>query len=91
MTVSAEWSWWRVALAGMRDALSLPAWVVGFGLVGIGSLARDVGYPVEVAVLSTMLVWAGPRRSSSSPRSRPAPRGARSRLRSASPRCASCR
>ncbi|WP_092166010.1 AzlC family ABC transporter permease [Bosea sp. OK403] len=60
MSVSADWSWQRVALAGMRDALSLPAWVVGFGLVGIGSLARDVGYPVEVAVLSTMLVWAGP-------------------------------
>jgi predicted branched-subunit amino acid permease len=44
----------------MRDALSLPAWVVGLGLVGVGSLARDVGYPVEVAVLSTILVWAGP-------------------------------
>ena len=60
MTVSADWSWGRVALAGMRDALSLPAWVVGFGLIGVGSLASDVGYPVEVAVLSTMLVWAGP-------------------------------
>jgi predicted branched-subunit amino acid permease len=60
MSVSPEWGWQRVALAGMRDALSLPAWVVGFGLIGVGSLARDVGYPVEVAVLSTMLVWAGP-------------------------------
>ncbi|SEF93574.1 AzlC family ABC transporter permease [Bosea lathyri] len=60
MTVSADWNWKRVALAGMRDALSLPAWVVGLGLVGIGSLARDVGYPVDVAVLSTILVWAGP-------------------------------
>lgn len=60
MSVAADWGWQRVALAGMRDALSFPAWVVGFGLVGVGSLARDVGYPVEVAVLSTMLVWAGP-------------------------------
>jgi predicted branched-subunit amino acid permease len=60
MTVSPDWSWGRVALAGMRDALSFPAWMVGFGLVGIGSLARDVGYPVDVAVLSTILVWAGP-------------------------------
>lgn len=60
MSVSADWSWQRTALAGIRDALSLPAWVVGFGLVGVGSLARDVGYPVDVAVLSTMLVWAGP-------------------------------
>jgi predicted branched-subunit amino acid permease len=60
MSVSADWSWQRVALAGMRDALTLPAWIVGFGLIGIGSLARDVGYPVDVAVLSTILVWAGP-------------------------------
>ena len=30
------------------------------GVIGIGSLARDVGYPVDVAVLSTILVWAGP-------------------------------
>lgn len=60
MSVSADWSWQRTALVGMRDALSLPAWVVGFGLVGVGSLARDVGYPVEAAVLSTVLVWAGP-------------------------------
>lgn len=60
MTVSPDWSWPRVALAGARDALSYPAWMVGFGLVGIGSLARDVGYSVDVAVLSTILVWAGP-------------------------------
>ena len=60
MSVSADWHWQRVALAGMRDALLLPAWIVGFGLIGIGSLARDVGYPVDVAVLSTILVWAGP-------------------------------
>jgi predicted branched-subunit amino acid permease len=60
MSVSADWGWQRVALAGMRDALLLPAWIVGFGLIGIGSLARDVGYPVDVAVLSTILVWAGP-------------------------------
>lgn len=60
MTVSPDWNWQRVALAGIRDALSLPAWIVGFGLIGIGSLAHDVGYPVGVAVLSTILVWAGP-------------------------------
>ena len=60
MSVAADWGWQRVALAGMRDALSFPAWIVGFGLVGIGSLARDAGYPVDVAVLSTILVWAGP-------------------------------
>lgn len=60
MTVSPDWPWPRAAWAGVRDALSYPAWMVGFGLVGIGSLARDVGYSVDVAVLSTILVWAGP-------------------------------
>jgi predicted branched-subunit amino acid permease len=47
-------------LQGVRAALILPAWVVAIALVGVGSLARDVGYPVEVAMLSTLLVWAGP-------------------------------
>lgn len=60
MTVSPDWSRQRVALAGMRDALAFPAWIVGFGLLGIGSLARDVGYSVDIAVLSTIMVWAGP-------------------------------
>jgi predicted branched-subunit amino acid permease len=44
----------------MRDALALPAWVVGFSFIGIGSLAREVGHPVTAAVLSTILVWASP-------------------------------
>jgi predicted branched-subunit amino acid permease len=34
--------------------------VVALALVGVGSLARDVGYPLPVAILSTLLVWAGP-------------------------------
>lgn len=34
--------------------------MVTLGLVGIGSLARDVGHPVGAAVLSTVLIWAGP-------------------------------
>jgi len=42
------------------DALRLPAWVVGFSLVGVGGLARDAGYPFGAAVLSTPLIWAGP-------------------------------
>jgi predicted branched-subunit amino acid permease len=46
--------------AGLVDALSFPAWVVAAALVGIGPLARDAGYPLGAAVLSTMLVWAGP-------------------------------
>lgn len=48
------------AWCGIRDALSFPAWVVGLGLVGVGSLAHDVGHPLAAAVLSTLLMWAGP-------------------------------
>ncbi|GGK48142.1 AzlC family ABC transporter permease [Salinarimonas ramus] len=47
---------WR----GARDALALPAWVVGFALVGVGSLAQGVGYPLGATMLSTLLIWAGP-------------------------------
>jgi predicted branched-subunit amino acid permease len=49
-------AFWR----GARDALSLPAWVLGFSILGIGSLARDAGFPAGAAVLSTVVMWAGP-------------------------------
>ncbi len=45
---------------GMRDALALPAWVVGLSLFGVGSLAHDAGVPAGAAVLSTFLIWAAP-------------------------------
>jgi predicted branched-subunit amino acid permease len=45
---------------GIRDALALPAWVVGLSVLGIGGLARDVGHPAGAALLSTLLMWAGP-------------------------------
>ena len=45
---------------GAADALALPAWIVGFSLLGVGSLARDVGHPAGAAVLSTILIWAAP-------------------------------
>ena len=60
MPLSPDTSRSRAALAGFIDAISLPAWMVGFGLFGVGSLARDVGYSSDLAVLSTILVWAGP-------------------------------
>jgi predicted branched-subunit amino acid permease len=47
-------------LRGVLDALAFPAWVVGLSLLGVGSLARDVGFPAGAAVLSTLLIWAGP-------------------------------
>lgn len=49
-----------LVLRGARDALALPAWVVGFALLGVGGLAQDVGHPLGAAVLSTVLIWAGP-------------------------------
>ncbi len=44
----------------MRDAAGMPALVLMASMVGVGGLARDIGYPLAVAVLSTFLVWAGP-------------------------------
>jgi predicted branched-subunit amino acid permease len=49
-------AFWR----GVRDSLVLPAWVVGLSVLGIGSLAHDLGHPAAAAVLSTLLIWASP-------------------------------
>jgi predicted branched-subunit amino acid permease len=45
---------------GAGRALALPAWIVGFSLLGVGSLARDAGHPLGAAVFSTIAVWAAP-------------------------------
>ena len=45
---------------GVRDALALPAWIVSLALMGIGPMARDIGFPALAAILSTLLMWAGP-------------------------------
>lgn len=49
-----------LVLRGVRDAFALPAWVVGLSLFAVGSLAGETGFPAGVAVLSTLLIWAGP-------------------------------
>src|SRR3954451_7579808 len=49
-----------LVLRGVRDALALPAWVVGLSLFAVGSLAGEAGFPAGGAVLSTLLIWAGP-------------------------------
>jgi predicted branched-subunit amino acid permease len=54
-----DWSW-RWYLEGVRQALTGPAFYVAISLMGVGSLARAAGFPVGAAVLSTILVWAGP-------------------------------
>jgi predicted branched-subunit amino acid permease len=45
---------------GARQALSGPMLVVAVSLVSVGGLARDAGFSIEVAVASTLLIWAGP-------------------------------
>ncbi|MBL8588917.1 MAG: AzlC family ABC transporter permease [Methylobacteriaceae bacterium] len=45
---------------GARQAVSGPAWIVGLSLASVGGLAHDVGLSASNAVLSTLLVWAGP-------------------------------
>lgn len=50
----------RYLLEGIRNAIVVPAWMVGFSLLGVGSLARDAGHPIWAALLSTVFVWAGP-------------------------------
>ena len=49
-----------LVLRGVRDALALPAWVVGLSLFAVGSLAGESGFPAGAAVVSTLLIWAGP-------------------------------
>lgn len=48
------------AIAGMRAAAGLPALMLMASLIGVGGLCRDVGYPMGAAVISTLLIWAGP-------------------------------
>src|SRR5215204_670902 len=48
-----------LVLRGVRDALALPAWVVGLSLFAVGSLAGETGFPAGTAVLSTLLIWDG--------------------------------
>lgn len=47
-------------LAGLREAFSAPALVMGASYLGFGSLVRASGMPVEMAVYSTVTGWALP-------------------------------
>lgn len=48
------------ARAGIVAALLLPAWIVGFSFLGVGSLASEAGHPLGAALLSTVLIFAAP-------------------------------
>ena len=42
------------------DALSLPAFILLFTMMGYGSLARSAGFGVDMAALGTLLIWGLP-------------------------------
>jgi len=46
--------------AGAREALGVPAAVLGAGFVGYGSLAAEHGYSAAQTVAATLLIWALP-------------------------------
>lgn len=50
----------RALRAGAREALGVPAAVLGAGFIGYGSLAADAGYPVALTLLATFAIWALP-------------------------------
>lgn len=50
----------RAFLTGAREALGVPAAVLGAGFVGYGSLAADAGYSVWMTLAATFAIWALP-------------------------------
>lgn len=42
------------------DALSLPAFILLFTMMGYGSLARSAGFGIDMATLGTLLIWGLP-------------------------------
>lgn len=44
----------------MFDALSLPAFILLFTMMGFGSLARGAGFGADMAALATLLIWGLP-------------------------------
>ena len=44
----------------LLDALSLPAFILLFTMMGFGSLARSAGFGPEMAALASLLIWGLP-------------------------------
>lgn len=44
----------------MLDALSLPAFILLFTMMGFGSLARGAGFSADMAVIATLFIWGLP-------------------------------
>lgn len=45
---------------GVREALGVPAAVLGAGFLGYGSLAADAGYSIWMTLAATFAIWALP-------------------------------
>jgi predicted branched-subunit amino acid permease len=50
----------EVMRKALLDALSLPAFILLFTMMGFGSLARGAGFGAEMAALATVLIWGLP-------------------------------
>ena len=50
----------RAFLLGIGDAALLPVWVILAGMTGFGSLARESGLGLGVALVSTVGIWSLP-------------------------------
>ena len=44
----------------LLDALSLPAFILFFTMMGFGSLARGAGFGADMAVVASLLIWGLP-------------------------------
>lgn len=49
-----------VTRKALLDALSLPAFILFFTMMGFGSLARGAGFSAEMAALASVLIWGLP-------------------------------
>ena len=50
----------EVMRKAVLDALSLPAFILLFTMMGFGSLARGAGFGAEMAALATLFIWGLP-------------------------------
>jgi predicted branched-subunit amino acid permease len=50
----------RALRQGAREALGVPAAVLGAGFLGYGSMAADAGYPLVLTLVATFAIWALP-------------------------------
>lgn len=50
----------EVIRKAMLDAISLPAFILLFTMMGFGSLARGAGFGAEMAALASLLIWGLP-------------------------------